>query len=86
MIPFGKYKGQSIDVFMKDTEYVKWCKQNGILEKYNIKIPDTQIGQQSRQDVIDSIVEGRTKILYVLSLQQGKYYVGTTENFSNIIL
>lgn len=72
MISFGKYKGKPVEVFLKDTQYVNWCRQNGLLEKYNIE----QTTEQSKPDDC-------TKTLYVLSLQQGKYYVGTTENFQN---
>ena len=35
IVPFGKYKGKSVEVMAADANYVEWCKsQPGIAEKY----------------------------------------------------
>lgn len=34
IVPFGKYKGQPIAALLADHEYVAWCRQNGLVEKY----------------------------------------------------
>lgn len=34
IVPFGKYKGKEVSHMLKDAQYVKWCGENNILERY----------------------------------------------------
>ena len=36
LVPFGKYKGQSINKLIEDQKYLEWCKQTNVLDKYPI--------------------------------------------------
>lgn len=47
IVPFGKYKGQSITNLLNDTKYLEWCKQQEWFQKfpivYNICVNQTMI-------------------------------------------
>lgn len=38
IVKFGKYKGQPLEILLKDTDYVKWCQNNGMFEKFKLNI------------------------------------------------
>jgi hypothetical protein len=34
VIPFGKYKGQTVDIFLEDLAYMEWCGKQDWIKKY----------------------------------------------------
>ncbi len=57
LVPFGRYKGQPVEVMAADTDYLDWCKaQPGLMEKYGglwQKIVVVQYGAQESQETPD---------------------------------
>ena len=34
IVQFGKYKGKPLSIMLSDSQYIQWCKDKNILEKY----------------------------------------------------
>jgi len=74
MIPFGKYKGQDIDVLSSDLGYAKWMlSQDWFLQKYpELSISIQELFEEESKQLAKNSLDAKENMLLSIDLKQEK--------------